>query len=102
MPLPEIAARPALGAPALDALTRLAADLLAWWEHETQDWDRQVAGSNMTGEDLWGCMPAVDSKTVARMAPVFKKHGRPFSVRNIRRGGYQSVNEAIQHLVFGK
>ena len=102
MPLPEAAAGPALGSPNLDARTRLAADLRAWWKQETQDWDRQVAGGNMTGEDLWGCMPAVDSKTVARMAPIFKRHGRPFDVRDIRRGGYSSIDETIRHLVFEK
>ena len=102
MLLPEIANRPAEGAPSLDVRMRLSVDLRAWWAQEQQAWDTQVAGGDMTGDDLWGCMPAVDSKTVARMAPIFKQHGRPFNVRDIRRGGYDSINETIQDLVFGK
>lgn len=81
---------------------RLSAELLAWWEQERQDWDSQVASDDMTADDLWAGMPALDSKTVARMAPIFKKHGRPFSVRDIRPGGYESIGDAIQHLVFEK
>ncbi len=86
-----------------DTQTRLSADLRACWEKEQTDWDRQVSGSGATGTDLWGAMPVVDSKTVARMAPIFEKHeGRPFDVRRIRAGGYAGINDAIRHLVFGK
>ena len=57
----------------------------------------------MSGTDLWGSMPTVDSKTVARMAPTFEKHeGRPFDVQRIRPGGYASIDDAIRHLVFGE
>lgn len=101
-PLPEIASRPDRRDPNLGTRMRLAAELHAWWEQEQQDWDRHVDGDDMTADDLWDCMPAVDSKAVARMAPIFKKHRHPFSVGNIRRGGYESINDVIQHLVFGK
>ena len=68
-----------------------------------QDGDKQVVGGDITGADLWGSMPTVDSKTVARMAPIFKKYeGRPFDVRRIRAGGYTSIDDAIQHLVYRK
>ena len=86
-----------------DINTRLSAKLLEWWEHERADWDAQVAGDDATGADLWSSMPTVDSKTVARMAPIFEEHlGRPFDVRRIRRGGYACIEDVIQHLVFGR
>ena len=74
--LPQIATRPS---PAdADTRARLAADLRTGWEEERADWDAQVTGGAMSGTDLWGSMPTVDSKTVARMAPIFEKHeGRP-------------------------
>lgn len=99
--LPQIATRPS---PAdADTHVRLTADLRTRWEEEQADWDAQVTGGCMSGADLWGSMPTVDSKTVARMAPIFEKHeGRPFDIRRIRPGGYLSIDDAIQHLVFGK
>ena len=97
--LPEITSGPARSAP--DVRTQLAADLLAWWQQEEEDWDKQVTDDDTTGTDLWSCMPTVDSKTVARMAPVFERHERrPFDVRRIRRGGYASIDDVIKHLVF--
>ena len=99
--LPDIASRPARSD--ADERTRLAMDLFQWWDQEQADWDAQVAGDEAPEADLWGSMPTVDSKTVARMAPIFEKHlGRAFDVRRIRRGGYVSIGDAIQHLVFGK
>lgn len=99
--LPQTATRPST----VDADTRvqLAADLRAGWEQEQADWDAQVTGSDVSGTDLWGSLPTVDSKTVARMAQIFEKHeGRPFDVRRIRPGGYRSIEDAIRHLVFGE
>ena len=96
--LSEIATRPTWTD--ADARPRLASDLRAGLEQEQSDWDAQVAGSDMTGADLWVSIPTVDSKTVARMAPIFEKHeGRPFDVRRIRPGGYASIDDVIQHLI---
>ena len=98
--VPGSAPRPAWSA--ADTQTRLSADLRACWEKEQTDWDHQVS-RNDAGPDLWDSMPVVDSKTVARMAPIFEKHeGRPFDVRRIRAGGYAGIDDAIRHLVFGK
>ena len=98
---PQIATRPSpAGA---DTRALLAADLRTGWEQEQAGWDAQVVGGDMSATDLWGSMPTVDSKTVARMAPTFEKHeGRPFDVLRIRPGGYPSIGDAIQHLVFGQ
>ena len=80
--------------------TRLVADLRAECESEQADWDEHVARDDAPGSDLWGSMPTVDSKTIARMSPTFEKHlGRPLDVRLIRRGGYDSIDEAIEDLV---
>ena len=96
--LPEMANRPSPSD--ADASTRLTQNLYAWWQQEQADWDAQVLGNDTTASDLWESMPTVDSKTVARMAPIFEKHtGHPFDVRRIRPGGYASIEEVIQHLV---
>lgn len=94
MLLPKIEAGPAPGPAPRD----LEADLRAWWKKERADWDDQIPGGG-SAADLWESMPVVDSKTVARMAPIFKKHGRRFDVRRIRPGGYADIDDAIRHLV---
>ena len=84
---------------------RLSQALREWYSRETADWDALVeAGSDTdsdaTDSDLWGSMPAVDSKAVARTSPIFEKHlGRPLDVQLIRPGGYDSVGNMIRHLV---
>ena len=86
-----------------DTRAQLAADLRSCYEREQAEWDEQVAGDDATGADLWESMPVVDSKTVARMAPIFQRHeGRPFDLRRIRAGGYSSIEDAIDHLVHGQ
>ena len=84
----------------------LAAELREWCSHETADWDALVEGEGTgTGihgsdSDLWESMPTLDSKTVARTSPIFEKHlGRPLKVRLIRPGGYDSVDDMVNHLV---
>ena len=99
----KIVPRPAPGPPPSDADARmgLAADLREWWEEEQADWDDQVSGDDAPGADLWGSMPVVDSKTVARMAPIFEKHeGRAFDVGRIRAGGYAGIDDMIRNLVY--
>ena len=84
------------------ARPRLAEALRHAWSNELASWEAEVAGGDSSSADLWADMPAVDSKTVARMAPIFKQHtGRPLDIRKIRPGGYDSIEEAIQHLVYG-
>ena len=97
--LPEVITRASPSIPVVH--TQLEAELRAWWKEEQGDWDAQVTGDT-TDSDLWTTMPSVDSKTVARMAPIFKKHLGRFNVRDIRPGGYNSFDDVIQHLVYGK
>lgn len=79
---------------------RLAQELHTFWEREQDDWDAQVRGNTAPTPDLWESMPIVDSKTVARMAPIFEKYeGCRFDVKRIRPGGYSSINDMIKHLV---
>ena len=98
--LPEVVTRASPNTPAV--CTQLDAELRAWWQEEQEDWDAQVTGDTTAGSDLWTAMPTVDSKTVARMAPIFKKHLGRFDVRDIRPGGYDSIDDVIQHLVHRK
>lgn len=82
---------------------QLVQALCDWWEDESSDWDALVegtAGDQPSDEDLWNCMPVVDSKAVARTAAIFEKYlGRRLDVRFIRPGGYRSLKEMICHLV---
>ncbi len=82
-----------------DVRTRLIAALRDWWREDQADWDRQVSDDVTTDSDLWESMPVLDSKTVARMAPIFKKHLGRFDVRRIRPGGYAGIDDMIQDLV---
>ena len=84
----------------LIARRQLADALLQWWSRECASWDAQVTGNYNSGGDLWADMPTVDSKTVARMAPLFKAHtGHALDIRRIRRGGYDRIEDVIQDLV---
>lgn len=101
---PKITPEPAPSSPQsdMDARMRLEANLRTWWANEQAGWDVQILGNGAPGADLWGSMPVIDSKTVARMAPIFKKHGFPLDVKRIRAGGYAGINDVIRHLVFEK
>lgn len=49
--------------------------------------------------DLWD-LPPVDSKTVVKLAPIIKELiGHRLDPRWIRKGGYESIDEAAQHLI---
>jgi len=90
--------------PGSDLIVRLSAELNAWWEQECGDWDTLVEGKSQNGllggEDLWNCMPVVDSKAVARTSPIFEKFfGIRLDVTLIRRGGYRSIDEMIGDLI---
>ena len=70
-----------------------------WWASECFDWDSAVLGAQ-EDSDLWDNMPTVDSKAIARSSPVFEKSlGAKLDVKLIRKGGYQSIEDAIAHLV---
>ena len=86
----------------MGGLAKLAEAVRQALYKERESCEAQVVGGNSSSADLWEDMPTVDSKTVARLAPVFKRHtGRPLNIRRIRPGGYDSVEEAVQHLVYG-
>ena len=49
--------------------------------------------------DLWD-LPTVDSKTVCKLSPTVKAIvGRSLKPRWVRKGGYKSVNEAVEHVI---
>ena len=85
---------------------QLRQDLRDWAMDETGDWDLQVAANrsemvrDRSNSDLWDSMPELDSKTVARSSLIFERYlGRPLDIRLIRSGGYQSIDDMIDHLV---
>ena len=74
-----------------------------WWSTEGGDWDALVSGpsgSGLTGgASVWGGMPEVDSKAVARLSPIFKEHfGVPLDPKLIRPGGYRSIGDAARDI----
>ena len=87
-----------------DQYEELAADIRSWWAQEQEEWDKEIlggtAGSGEGDDSLWNDMPTVDSKTVARMSPIFENRlGRPLDTKLIRPGGYGSIEDVIAHLV---
>lgn len=84
----------------LIARTQLAKALRDWDLAERASWDERVTDDDSEGAGLWADMPAIDSKTVARMAPLFKTHlGETLDVSRIRCGGYSDIEDVIRHLV---
>jgi hypothetical protein len=52
-----------------------------------------------SGSDLWE-LPPVDSKSVAKLSPFVKELvGRRLDPRWIRKGGYSTVSEAVDHML---
>lgn len=79
------------------------ADATTWWSTESGDWDALVSGASPAalpgGSSVWGGMPEVDSKAVARLSPIFEKHyGVPLDPKLIRPGGYHSIGEAARDI----
>lgn len=67
-------------------------------ETELQDCAIPDLGSDIDS-DLWD-LPVVDSKTVAKLSPVVKELiGRRLDPSWIRKGGYESVTDAIEDLL---
>ena len=84
-----------------DSLDGLMAALAAEWADRSADWDKRVEGNAPTGGDLglWD-LPCIDSKDVARMAPIFEQYLEVrFGVKHIRPGGYGGIAEVVADLV---
>lgn len=60
----------------------------------------EVAMNEFEHDDGLGSVPAVDSKTVVRLSPIVKKFtGKEIDNTWIKQGGYNSIDEAINHLM---
>lgn len=82
-------------------LEELEAEVHMHWAEEQASWDAKVEGQEApSGDGLWDDLPCIDSKDVARMAPIFEKHlGVRFDAKHIRAGGYDDVNEVLEDLI---
>lgn len=83
-------------------LERLEAAIRRHCDEEQASWDDRVEGDEATSDDLglWDGMPCIDSKDVARMAPIFEEHlDVPFDVKHIRAGGYSDIEDVLADLV---
>lgn len=80
--------------------SELEAALRAWWEEEQSSWEVAVDEGLDPEEELWDDMPDLDSKMVARTSGLFEEHlGVPLQVELIRPGGYETIDDMIDHLV---
>lgn len=78
-----------------DRLPQLIERLTNDLEREQEDCALPELGS----DPLWDT-PAVDSKTVAKLSPAVKEiTGESLDPKWIQRGGYQSVEAAVTHIV---
>ena len=87
---------------ALGRLERLEVAIRTHCDEEQASWDNRVEGNEATSDDLglWDGMPCIDSKDVARMAPIFKEHlGVELDVKHIRPGGYGGIAELVADLI---
>jgi len=58
----------------------------------------ELGGPSTSG--VWDGMPTVDSKTVIRLSPIVEELiGRPLEACWVRKGGYESVDEAIDDVI---
>jgi len=74
-----------------ELMSRLTKDLM----REQDD----CALPDLKNDPLWDT-PEVDSKTVAKLSPAVKElTGESLDPRWIRRGGYQTVEEAVAHII---
>lgn len=66
-------------------------------DEELEPFDPETTNTSESG--VWGGMPAVDSKTVAKAAPIIEEViGSPFDAKWIKPGGYESREEMKDQL----
>ena len=63
--------------------------------------DLEPIGTPPAGTDVWDGVVAIDSKlAVTELRPIVKEHlGELFPLKFVRKGGYASASEAIEHLI---
>lgn len=76
----------------------LRAEMETWLEQELAA--EAPPAANPATAPVWSDLPVLDSKTLARASPVVKKHlGVGIDPKLIRKGGYSSVEEALDDLL---
>lgn len=86
--------------PSETAISALKDALEKWWSAQQAAWPSDPPACPEGEEDLWNGMPEIDSKAVARTAPLFKEHfGVRLDVKLIRHGGYRNLEDMINDLV---
>lgn len=88
-----------------DVRAELERRVRAALEAKLRDWDelvREGRTSDVDPEDAdaWGSMPAIDSKVVVELIPVFEDVlDCTFSLKLIRAGGYDSEEDLVAELI---
>jgi hypothetical protein len=74
---------------------QLRAELKAWWDEESENFDAAVAGT----ASVWDGMPEIDSKAVVKASPIIRKFtGADLDPKLIKKGGYASFDELVNDL----
>jgi len=77
----------------------LEQELRQWWQQRNEDWGSGTEENTADG-DLWDDTPEIDSKEVAKAGSRCEKHiDGEFDPSMIREGGYDSIDDVIDHLV---
>lgn len=78
----------------------LEQELRDWWDERTEEFENDIRDGSSDGTGLWRQMPVIDSKEVTRTKPIFEDHlDGDFDPEKIRDGGYDSIDDIINHLV---
>jgi hypothetical protein len=94
------AAKPTLTAKQFDELLpTLTARLKLALERELKDCALAELGGP-AASPVWEDLPVVDSKTVCKLSPIVKELlGRRLDPSWVRKGGYESVEDAVQDVI---
>lgn len=85
----------------LQKVRELEQELRDWWESRSDGWGTDNENSSQDGgSNLWDHMPEIDSKEVARAAPLCEETlDVDFDASLIREGGYDSIDDLINDLI---
>lgn len=79
-------------------MTPLVSELRQWWDDETQTLDAAQPPSGYS--PLTAGLPELDSKCAIKASPIIRKWlGMKLKPSHIRRGGYHSFEDFINHLL---
>lgn len=78
----------------------LLSDLRRFWDDQVEDWDTAVGVPKDPSSDLWDTLPKLDSKTIMKASPIFRRHlGVELEVKDLRAGGHKTFEDFVNTVV---